>query len=66
MPTDRNAWETSAEVEFISKLGTHSEHKLDREVLLEDYLLAMRLRKNWGKISQDEARERCLEELEKV
>ena len=66
MPINPTAWETSAELEFISKLGKHSEHRFDHDELVLEYFNACRKRVDWGNIDRSAITKRCMQELSKA
>ena len=47
-------WNTDSEIKFLSDLGKHSLIQIPRRVLLMEYAKAIRLRREWDKISQKE------------
>lgn len=48
-------WSTASELNFIARIGTHSEQTRPRDVLLRGYIEAAEKRKRWGSIEPDVA-----------
>ena len=53
MPSDHGEYAYKHELEFISGLGTWSEHRYDKDELLMSYLKACEKRANWISIKRE-------------
>ena len=53
MPSDSHEYAYKHELEFISGLGTWSEHRFDKGDLLASYMLACTKRANWISIKKE-------------